>query len=229
MAYLIWDFDGTLATRTGGWAGTLCEVLVEAGAAPAPDPEALRPFLRQAFPWHAHEVVRTPGPPDAWWTDLAPRFGAAFAALADLAEDEALRLAARVRETYLRPDAWRLYDDALPAIETLAGRGWKHVLLSNHVPELETIVERLGIAGAFERVYSSACTGAEKPNPAAFACVFADFPAARRGWMIGDNPVADVRGGEGVGLRAILVRRDHPDARLRCTSLGEVAGIVGDP
>jgi putative hydrolase of the HAD superfamily len=202
VGYLIWDFDGTLATRDGGWAGTVCEVLAGADASHSVDPEAV---------------------------DLTPLFRGAFTALCGIAEDEAHRLASRVREIYLRPEAWRLYEDVVPTLEALGSRGWKHVVLSNHVPELDAIVETLGLAGAFERVYSSGCTGAEKPNPAAFERVFADFPAAREGWMIGDNPVADVQGGEGVGLRAILVRGEHPEARFQCGSLHEVPDVVGVP
>ena len=229
MPYLIWDFDGTLATRTGGWAGTLCEVLAEAEAAAGVDHEAVRPHLRQGFPWHDHDVVRAPASPDAWWESLHPLFGGAFSALCDLPADDALALAARVRDVYLRPDAWRVFEDALPTLETLAGRGWKHLLLSNHCPELDQVMESLGLADAFERVYNSARTGAEKPNPAAFECVFTDYPDARRGWMIGDNVFADVLGGEAVGLHAILVRGEHPQARLRCGSLDEVPAIVGNP
>lgn len=229
MPYLIWDFDGTLATREGGWAGTLCEVLAEAGAADGIDHEAVRPHLRQGFPWHEHDVVREPTSADAWWRSLHPLFGGAFAGACDLPTDDALRLAERVREVYLRPDAWRAFEDVGPALDTLARRGWKHLVLSNHCPELDRIIDTLGLSGAFDRVYNSALTGAEKPNPAAFERVFADYSAARHGWMIGDNPVADVQGGEAVGLRAILVRSEHPAARLCCRSLEEVADVVGAP
>ncbi len=78
----------------------------------------------------------------------------------------------------------------------------------------------------FAAVYSPACTGIEKPNLLAFERVIQDHPEARRGWMIGDNWKADVVGAERVGMRAILVRRQHPDATLQCATLHEAAERV---
>jgi FMN phosphatase YigB (HAD superfamily) len=68
-------------------------------------------------------------------------------------------------------------------------------------------------------------TGKEKPNPAAFECVFADFPLARRGWMIGDSWSADVGGASGVGMRSILVRNRHQESGFACDALEDVIAL----
>jgi len=226
MRYLIWDFDGTLGTRAGGWASTLCEVVASEHPHLDVTMEMVRPHLRSGFPWHAHEVVRTPGGADQWWDDLTPMFGRGLRAVTELTEAEAMHLARRVREVYLRPERWALYEDVVPTLTALRDSGWRHLVLSNHAPELETIVEHLGLTPLVDAIYNSALTGKEKPNPAAYECVFVDFPDARAGWMIGDNWHADVQGAAAVGLRSILVRGGHPEARLRCESLDEVIRVV---
>ena len=43
--------------------------------------------------------------------------------------------------------------------------GWRQAIVSNHCPELETLVDGLGIGAFFDKVYSSTCTGYEKPHP----------------------------------------------------------------
>jgi putative hydrolase of the HAD superfamily len=223
---LLWDFDGTLATRPGGWTGVLCEVLSRERPALGITPEQIRPHLQRGFPWHAPDVVRDPCSEDQWWDGLQPLFSEAFRRGAGLQAADARRLAARVRTRYLAPDAWRLYDDTLPVLERLRERGWRHVVLSNHVPELSGLVQTLGLSGLLSGLYSSAKLGVEKPNPRAFEAVFADHPQARAGWMIGDSWRADVQGARGVGMRAILVREAHPEADTRCESLHEVVTIV---
>jgi FMN phosphatase YigB (HAD superfamily) len=44
--------------------------------------------------------------------------------------------------------------------------------------------------------------------------------------MIGDSWRADVQAALAVGMRAILVRSEHPEPALQCKTLKEVVGIV---
>ncbi len=67
-------------------------------------------------------------------------------------------------------------------------------MLSNHVPELNRLLADLGIASFFERIFNSAVTGIEKPNPAAFLSVKAAYPELVDFVMIGDSLRADVSG-----------------------------------
>jgi len=68
--------------------------------------------------------------------------------------------------------------------------------------------------------------GAEKPHPKAFEAVFANYPEARAGWMIGDSWRADVQGAVAVGMRAVLVREKHTEAMVQCDTLHEIVRIV---
>src|SRR5687767_893364 len=127
--FLVWDFDGTLATRTGGWAGALQEALTSGYPHLTIPAEDFRPYLQQGFPWHAHHVVRAPVPPDVWWENLNPLFARALSGATGLTPTDASRLAPRVRSTYLSTGPWRLFDDTLDTLASLSARGWRHIIL----------------------------------------------------------------------------------------------------
>jgi len=226
MRFLIWDFDGTLATRPGNWTGALCEVMASKRAELGITPDRLKPYLQSGFPWHTPEILRSPCSDEDWWIQLLPVLVQALQSGAGLPAAEARELAGSVRARYLDPKSWRVFEDVLPALRELSGRGWKHIVLSNHVPELRRLTEALGLGNLLIDVYSSGRTGVEKPHPKAFEAVFADYPEARSGWMIGDSWRADVQGALAVGLRSILVRERHPDATVQCDNLRDIVEIV---
>lgn len=124
------------------------------------------------------------------------------------------------------PRRWRLYDDAVPALRHLSSRGWTHLILSKHVPELPEILRALGLEARFLRVFDSAESGYEKPHPRAYDDVLETVAGAEAAWMVGDNPEADVRGAEAVGLPAILVRGHERGTRHHCEDLSKVAGTL---
>jgi putative hydrolase of the HAD superfamily len=174
------------------------------------------------------DVVRTPCSADHWWNELLlPVLTGAVQRAAGLDAHESRRLVDSVRAAYTDARTWSLFEDALPALTRLRDRGWSHLILSNHVPELPGLVESLGLGPVITAIYSSGCTGVEKPHRKAFEAVFARYPGAKSGWMIGDSWRADVRGALAVGMRAILVRSEHPEARLRCARLDGVVDVVG--
>lgn len=220
MRYIIWDFDGTLAFREGKWTGTLLEVLRRSRPDSMVQAEEIRPHLQTGFPWHHPERSRPPGlSADAWWEALIPVFVRAFRLGAKLGETEAEQLARQVRQVYLDFEQWRVFDDTVPCLEALTERGWRHVVLPNHVPELPTIIDGLGLARHFMLVFNSADMGYEKPHPQVFRNVLAFIRGAKPVWMVGDNPVADVAGAEAVGIPAILVRRPGSSAERRMAQI----------
>lgn len=211
MRYLVWDFDGTLGYREGGWSGAMLDVLKANGIAKGIVAGDLRQHILTGFRWH--EPTRRYSPAilaDAWWEELLGLFTGAFIAVCQVPQERAVELARQVRMQYLRPDAWRLFDDSRPALERLSERGFRHMLLSNHVPELGQLLSLLRIRGCFEHVINSAETGFEKPHPQAYARVLSLLPEGTEATMIGDNPTADYAGAKAAGLKAILVRRFTP-------------------
>lgn len=225
--FLIWDFDGTLAHRPGQWSGTVHAVLQRAGLDNGIDREAVRPFCNAGFPWHTPERVREPGQSaDDWWRELVPVLARAFTCLAGVSDELATQLAWEVRRTYLDASAWVVFEDVVPTLNQLTALQWRHIVLSNHVPELPVMMEQLGLSAHFQAVHTSAATGVEKPNAAAFRRVLATLPPDAKVWMVGDNPVADAEGAEAAGIPAILVRHDTPSFGRRCGSLADIIAIV---
>jgi putative hydrolase of the HAD superfamily len=224
--YLIWDFDGTLAYRLGGWPGALLEVIRQETSAYEVTADQLRAHLQAGFPWHTpeqpHLAVTSP---DQWWDALDPVFARAFTAIGIVAE-QAQRMAKQVRQLYPHPTRWRLFDDAIPTLDRLSMQGWTHVILSNHVPELPVIIQHLHLGPYLDHVFNSATTGYEKPHLQAFRHVLATLGEIAAVWMIGDSLRADIAGATRAGIPAILVRSDHPEAPYSCTELSKVLDIL---
>lgn len=226
---ILWDFDQTLAFRPHQWRGLLVEILDEHEPGHGVDVEVVRPYVRDGFPWHSpdrsHLELCTPS---AWWDVVEGRLASAYRA----AGFGAARSAELARSAHLRyvdyQVGWRLFDDTIPVLTTLRARGWRHVILSNHVPELKDIAFGLGLDALVDDVISSAVTGYEKPHPEAFACGQRAVEGVTQLWMVGDNFEADVRGAEAVGIPAILARRTNEGATRVAPTLQAVMALLGE-
>ncbi len=174
---LIWDFDGTLGRRPGHWSGAIADALTDVLGPHDFSRAMISAEIRDGFPWHAPQV---PHPlladSDAWWRHLGRVLAAAIGRLG-VASGAAAAAANRVRPHYTDPASWQLFPDAVPTLAALSGLGWRHVLLSNHVPELPEIVTGLGLGRYFNVIVNSAATGYEKPHPQAFRLAL-----ERAGW-----------------------------------------------
>jgi putative hydrolase of the HAD superfamily len=226
--FIFWDFDGTLGYRQGGmWGASMMEALREYDPNTTLVETDFREFLITGFPWHdpktPHRHIRTP---DEWWSPILKIFYGGFVYY-QIPEGVARNLADRVREKFINLKKWKLFDDTLPTLDTLSTFGWKHAIVSNHIPELDRIVSALGLMDRIEVFVNSAVVGYEKPNPAIFQLALDEAGDANDVWMVGDNIDADVLGAEVVGIRSILVRKSDPRARRCCESLGEVIEIIG--
>jgi putative hydrolase of the HAD superfamily len=82
------------------------------------------------------------------------------------------------------------------------------------VPELPALVGALGLEDLIDGVYTSAAIGYDKPHPEAFRHALRESGDPARRWMVGDNPVADVKGAQALGIPALLIRTagGEPDA-----------------
>jgi len=223
--YLIWDFDGTLGYREGAWTGAMVEALRQC----APDHEAtadhLRPHIQKGFRWHDPHQPYSIKTADQWWDELSPIFERAYIAVG-IEDALAKRMAQEVRFTYTGLKQWRLYDDTIPALTHLTQSGWTHLLLTNHVPELPSVLRHLELSKCFAQVFNSADTGYEKPHPQAYRAVLETVGDAERIWMIGDSIVADIAGAAAAGVPGILVRKPHADVLYQYDNLSQVPAIL---
>ncbi len=233
---ILWDFDGTLGFRQGGWAGALVEAAGSAFADPKAAVEQIRPYLQSGFPWHAPECEHAGLSADEWWLDQLPVFLRAYRS-AGVDAAAARALAQKVRPVYLRLAKWRRFPDSLAALEQLSAAGWQHVLLTNHVPELPSILDHLELAAHFQAVFNSAETGWEKPNGHAFqlALKWAEGNASARRALgrvvvVGDSPRADGIGAREAGLKVVRVRQEPAaGAEFPCIkTLEPLPGLLQD-
>ena len=208
---VLWDFDGTLAFREARWRGSLVEALTEVAPGHGLVAADMAPGLRDGFPWHRPETGHPDlNSPDAWWDALQPLFVQAYVGAGVDARPAALA-ASRVRAHYIDASRWTVFPDSLAALEELTAAGWLHVIVSNHVPELDGLLRDLGLARHFAGVVNSALVGWEKPNPRIFEAALDRAGRPERVWMIGDNPVADIAGAQALGIPGILVTPGRDD------------------
>lgn len=208
---VLWDFDGTLAHRhRGQWGACLLEVLSDIEPDHGVTIDDIRPHVRSGFPWHEHADGHPHlSDPEAWWANLRAIVGRTLQALR-LDRIEAASVTTDLRTRYLDLDAWALYEDTVDALRTLIEAGWTNAIVSNHVPELDEIVDAVGLTPYVARTFSSARTGFEKPHRSAFEVALRALGDPDQVWMVGDNPVADIAGPAALGIPAILLQRLGP-------------------
>ncbi|MHA2936710.1 HAD family hydrolase [Vibrio sp. RC27] len=225
MKALLWDFDGTLAYRKGMWSGALYDVLQTYCPLPGIDRKTLSLYLQSGFPWHSPEVTHGVKGSDQWWTELHPIFANAFCGIG-LDDTSAMKLASKVRDAYIEPSRWSVYDDVEETLAELTQSGWTHFIFSNNVPELSSIVSNLGLAHHFKEIITSAHVGFEKPNNNSFYRALSLIGRYDAAWMIGDSYGTDIKGAEEMGLPAILVRNSDPRAQHQTESLMNIERFV---
>jgi putative hydrolase of the HAD superfamily len=112
-------------------------------------------------------------------------------------------------EAYHRdyPAAFSFPAGSRDALRRLRSSGWKVGVVTNGPAFQERKLDVTGLGDEVDAVCISALVDSWKPDPGIF------HEAARRcgvgldGWMVGDSGPADIRGGQGVGLRTIWFHR----------------------
>jgi putative hydrolase of the HAD superfamily len=229
MRYLLWDFDNTLAHRPGLWSQCLADLANEMCVGKSVTRELIVPHLSTGFPWQspdrAHPLLSDP---DKWWAALRPTLLDAVIKGVGVSPTQADLIVDRVRAEYTNPQHWHVYPDTRETLAELSSAGWRHIVLSNHVPELPELISALGLGSHFERVFTSAKIGFEKPHPAVFAAAVSALTPYRRIVMVGDSFVADYQGAKSAGLEAILVRGKHPNCEIAFPDLRPLPNYLKD-
>lgn len=225
---ILWDFDGTLVEGPG-WSKTLLRVLDNNYPGHGVTREQIRAFLLKGFPWHNPEKPHPElSSPATWWSFVEAILSRAYQGVG-YSSNESKRLAQLAHELLLDPRGYTLFEDTIPTLQRLSNRGWRHIILSNSFPELPHLLDSLPIKHFIHECISSGITGYEKPNPEAFAIALdrADHP--EQVWMIGDNLLADIRGAEAAGIRAILARQTPAEAvKYHAHNLLEAVSVIED-
>jgi putative hydrolase of the HAD superfamily len=208
------------------WSGAARRLIERVSIACADLPGPLLDVLNNDMPWHganrAHPELSTP---DLWWAHVFATYAeglsrCGWSRAATPAGFDALR------SEILDPRAYSLFEDVLPVLTALSEEGWRHVIVSNHVPELADIVTGLGIRAFFADVITSGLVGYEKPHAQMFeAAVRCAIPGAPI-WMIGDNAECDCDPVEAFGANAILIRAAVPTFERHAADLWQAARLI---
>jgi HAD superfamily hydrolase (TIGR01549 family) len=134
---------------------------------------------------------------------------------------------AKVRERFKlstsAADLWAAYRRRMPhlvecrpqviaALTELRALGWRVGIVTNGTADNQFgKIQRTGLVDAVDGYALSGMEGIRKPDTGLFEI------AARRcgadlaggGWMVGDHPVADIRGGHTAGLRTVWIQRGN--------------------
>jgi putative hydrolase of the HAD superfamily len=211
LKVIFWDFDGTLAHRNGFFSEVLLEILDKYEPAHNYKIDDIRKYLKDGFPWHKPENPHFElNQPIAWWNFVENIFIQAYEGIG-FENERAVMYAKLAHYRYIDSKGFSLYEDTEETLKYFVDRGWKNIILSNHVPELSSIISDLGLCKYIHECISSANIGYEKPNPEIFRYALRKAGNPQEVWMVGDNYEADVKGAENVGIKAILVRSNFEE------------------
>jgi phosphoglycolate phosphatase len=178
---LVFDLDGTLVDSARDLAAATNAALQRAAPGVAPIPlETVTSFVGEGARVLIERSLRHAG--------------------LELSLDEVLPA---FLESYGRMllDTTRLYPGIEPALEALRGRPLA-VLTNKPGPFSRAILEGLGVAGRFARIWGAGDVEQRKPDPAGLLRLIAELGARPRDcWMIGDS-ATDVRTARAAGVRA---------------------------
>ena len=110
----------------------------------------------------------------------------------------------------------RLYPGIEEALDGLAAKGATLAVLTNKPGDMSrTLLDGLGVAPRFARVWGGGDTGARKPDPAGLMALAAELDAPLAStWMVGDSAI-DVKTARAAGARAAGVAWGFDSNALR--------------
>ena len=220
---IFWDFDGTLVKSNQSFLQSLKRACLENQVTIRPD--LLRDFLSQSCSWYFPDRTYEDRTGEAWWQDLLSALDLFFSENGVPGEKRPRILAAF--RGYAVSYPYELYGDAIAALRAANEAGYENYLLSNNFPELGDTVKKLGLSPYLKGIFLSSELGAEKPNPLIFRKALALAGSPSRAIMVGDNPLADIEGGEAAGMLTVLVHREG-QAQHVFSELSQISSLLSE-
>jgi len=204
---LFWDFHGTLTLHLHQWTDCAYQLIKDNFPHYNVTMEKVCDELDgQCLPWYTYkdrdsrELLKIE---DGWWKSCNAELLKMFMRCG-LTQQEAESIYLKVREYLIAPENNPLYDDTKMVLQTLKERGYKHYLVSNNYPELDVLMDQLGLTPYFEAQIISGKIGFDKPRKEIYeyALELAGNPENR--YMIGDNLKDDIHGSKACGFKTIF-------------------------
>lgn len=129
------------------------------------------------------------------------------------------------------PYGLALYDDALPVLAALKGRGLILGILSNIGRNPRQLTDAHGLTPYLDFAVTSEEIGSTKPHPPMFlAALERAGVEASEAMHVGDSYLSDVQGARNMGIAAVLVDREgvmtEANDCVKVSGLMEVVGLV---
>jgi len=129
---------------------------------------------------------------------------------------------------FAEPEAWRVFDDVVPALEQLRAQRIGLGVISNWDERLRPLLRRLGLDRFFDTVIVSCDAGRPKPSPLIFREAARSLGLPPKAILhVGDSFVMDVRGARAAGFRAVHLRRGQEGSRTQ--SIRSLADLMSLP
>lgn len=221
---IFWDFDGTLVKSNRSFLCSLQQAAADQGAELGEN--SMNDFLKTACSWYHPQDSYPEMTGEKWWESLLGKTDTYLKGQA-VEESKIESILGGFRQNAVHYD-YVLYEDAKRILQLAKEKGYRNYILSNNFPELQERVMQLGLESYVEGCFLSSEIGYEKPRKEIFSYALAKTGNPSLCFMVGDNPVADIRGAGAVGMKTILVHGKKPDAGAdwNLCSLIEIAGVI---
>lgn len=206
------------------WSRALHHALADFGLGDTITAAEVERWFESGFPWQRleHPELDTA---DKWWREVTDRIEALVSS-AKVPHPVAIEIAAAARRAIINPGDYRVFDDVVSTLRFLGSHGFRHVIVSNHIPELHDLVAALGLGTFFEAVVTSGRVGYEKPDPRLFMVALEGIDRVGPVWSIGDSVIRDCLPARELGIDALLVRTADKDYRPQAADLSLAAKII---
>lgn len=182
----LFDLDNTLVDRRAAFTAWAAEFVADQGLSVSD------------LTWLLEADTRTTGTKGPFFQDIRERFALRETAV-DLWQQYRLRM----------PELVRCRPEDLDALRRLRFRGWKIGIVTNGMTDNQRgKIQRTGLECLVDACCISDDVGIRKPDPRIFHLAIQHCGGAptRGGWMVGDDPILDIRGGRDAGLHTILLQ-----------------------
>lgn len=223
---IFWDFDGTLVYSNESFLCSLNTALMIYNY--TINKNVIENFLTSVCSWYMPQRDYANRIGEDWWNNLLDKISL-FCNKCGIEKEDSVLICKAFKENVINYD-YKLYDDAEKVLSSCKLKGYNNYLLTNNFPEIVGVVERFGLDKYFCNFFVSSNIGYEKPRIEIFNYALKEANNPDICYMVGDNPIADIKGAQAAGVKTILVHKKadkiFPD--FCCNVLLDITKIILD-
>lgn len=223
---LFWDFHGTLTTANHLWSGSIYKAFNKVSPELNIPFDLCGSFTRDGFTWDSPDEDYVDKLNAKWWNITLDMFYKKFIN-ANIDISIAKKVCNILPSIIQDVNNYELYPDAISTLKQAIEKGYTNYLLSNNYPELDDVIDKLGLSKYFSGSIISAKVGYEKPRAEIYDIALKLAGNPDISYMIGDSLRADIEGGHNAGMKTILVHNNAPsNADYSFKNLADIIEIL---